>query len=397
MKEAHHALSHRKFDMENYIGIRRPDDYHEELDERIAKELGDWNPFDIDIDIIMESKALRRAAFKTQFICSAGTSSHKRTRRSHIDEVDSGSRQKSKWLGLDSTLCDAIALGHDLGHTPYGHIGEYALEEITGKPFSHVINGLNIGQHIERKGKGLNLDFEVLWGILNHSTKFRKRMYGNLNLEKEPIQEVLVTMYEDKFKYVFGDFNDVSRSPSLKHLETSFPKELYSFGTDQRERDRTLNYWFMKECAEKGYVSFEDCEAAHVFKQLRKYLYENIHPIIKWDLHIKNIEYTYEALSKMRELKDCNIAILIGCMTDNDINRISQWAIEQNVITWNKLKEESFGICEIAPYIRSNIDQTDPDLNWGIVQMAKKYPNFAQPNMNFYKQSTAIGPSKKLK
>src|SRR6056297_2795863 len=124
-----------------------------------------------DRDRIIHSKAFRRLKHKTQvFIAPEGD--HYRTRLTHTLEVSQIARTVARSLRLNEDLTEAIALGHDLGHTPFGHAGETALTEITGKEFNHNLQSLKVVDLIEKRSngsRGLNLSIEVRDGILNHT------------------------------------------------------------------------------------------------------------------------------------------------------------------------------------------------------------------------------------
>lgn len=121
-----------------------------------------------DRDRILHSKAFRRLKHKTQvFLAPQGD--HYRTRLTHTLEVSQIARTIAKALRLNEELTEAIALGHDLGHTPFGHAGEEALDKIMGEGFSHVQQSLRVVEILEKGGKGLNLTYEVLDGIRKHS------------------------------------------------------------------------------------------------------------------------------------------------------------------------------------------------------------------------------------
>lgn len=123
--------------------------------------------FQRDRDRILHSKAFRRLAHKTQvFISPEGD--HYRTRLTHTLEVSQISRTIARALQLNEDLTEAIALGHDLGHTPFGHTGEHILQDLTGNMFSHAEQSLRVIEYLENKGTGLNLTYEVKDGILNH-------------------------------------------------------------------------------------------------------------------------------------------------------------------------------------------------------------------------------------
>jgi dGTPase len=121
-----------------------------------------------DRDRIIHSKTFRRMKHKTQVFVSP-REDHYRTRLSHTLEVAQIARTLAKALRLNEDLTEAIALAHDLGHAPYGHAGEAALNEIFPGAFKHVIHSLRVGDVLEKCGKGLNLTYEVRDGIAKHS------------------------------------------------------------------------------------------------------------------------------------------------------------------------------------------------------------------------------------
>ena len=123
--------------------------------------------FQRDRDRIIHSKAFRRLKHKTQvFFAPAGD--HYRTRLTHSLEVSQIARTIAKVLRLHEELTEAIALGHDLGHTPFGHLGEQALTPFLDKPFRHSEQSLRVVDHLENDGEGLNLTWEVRDGIVHH-------------------------------------------------------------------------------------------------------------------------------------------------------------------------------------------------------------------------------------
>src|SRR2546423_8023596 len=123
--------------------------------------------FQRDRDRIVHSKAFRRLKHNTQvFIAPEGD--HYRVRLTHTLEVSQIARTVARALRLNEDLTEAIALGHDLGHTPFGHLGEEALTPFLGRPFRHNEQSLRVVDHLERDGRGLNLTWEVLDGMLHH-------------------------------------------------------------------------------------------------------------------------------------------------------------------------------------------------------------------------------------
>jgi len=164
-----------------------------------------------DRDKITHSKAFRRLMHKTQvFISPEGD--HYRTRLSHTLEVAQIARTIARALRLNEDLTEAIALGHDLGHTPFGHTGEDALDKIMPGGFRHNEQSVRVAEKLERGGQGLNLTFEVLDGILNHRG------------EGEPATlEGKVVQLSDKIGYINHDIDDAERAGLLS--EDDLPRE----------------------------------------------------------------------------------------------------------------------------------------------------------------------------
>ena len=131
--------------------------------------------FQRDRDRILHCKSFRRLKQKTQvFLLPKGD--HYRTRLTHTLEVSQNARTIAKALRLNEDLTEAIALGHDLGHTPFGHAGERALNQISPSGFQHNLQSIRVVEYLEKDGRGLNLTLEVLDGIKNHKT----RLYDSL-------------------------------------------------------------------------------------------------------------------------------------------------------------------------------------------------------------------------
>ena len=159
--------------------------------------------FQRDRDRIIHCKAFRRLAHKTQvFISPEGD--HYRTRLTHTLEVSQIARTIARALNLNEDLTEAIALGHDLGHTPFGHTGEQVLQELTGGNFSHNKQSLRVVEMLENNGQGLNLTFEVKDGILNHPTSG-----SPCTVEGKVVQ------LADKIAYINHDIDDAIRGKVL--------------------------------------------------------------------------------------------------------------------------------------------------------------------------------------
>ena len=178
-----------------------------------AEEECDIRPvFQRDRDRILHSKSFRRLKDKTQvFLTPEGD--HYRTRLTHTLEVSQNARTIAKALRLNEELVEAIALGHDLGHTPFGHAGERALNNVCSLGFAHNEQSVRTVELLEKNGQGLNLTVEVRDGILHHQTK------GNPST-----LEGRVVRFSDKIAYIHHDMDDAIRGGILK--EEDVPKEI---------------------------------------------------------------------------------------------------------------------------------------------------------------------------
>lgn len=178
-----------------------------------AEEECDIRPvFQRDRDRILHSKSFRRLKDKTQvFLTPDGD--HYRTRLTHTLEVSQNARTIAKALRLNEDLVEAIALGHDLGHTPFGHAGERALNQVCPLGFEHSDQSVRTVDVLEKNGQGLNLTFEVRDGIRNHQTKC---MPATL--------EGKIVRLSDKIAYIHHDMDDAIRGGILK--DSDVPKSI---------------------------------------------------------------------------------------------------------------------------------------------------------------------------
>ena len=179
--------------------------------------------FQRDRDRIIHCKAFRRLKDKTQvFLTPEGD--HYRTRLTHTLEVSQTARTIAKALRMNEELAEAIALGHDLGHTPFGHAGERALNRICPLGFAHDEQSVRTIDYLEKKGKGLNLTMEVRDGILNHQTKGTPHTL-----------EGKIVRLSDKIAYIHHDMDDAVRGGILK--ESDVPREIVEvIGSNTGER-----------------------------------------------------------------------------------------------------------------------------------------------------------------
>jgi dGTPase len=178
--------------------------------------------FQRDRDRIIHSKAFRRLKHKTQvFLAPKGD--HYRTRLTHVLEVSQIARTIAKALRLNEDLTEAIALGHDLGHTPFGHAGEDILREIHPGGFDHYKQSLRVVDFLEKDGEGLNLTHEVRNGILKHS-KGKGLIIPETKSDRADTFEGQVVRVSDLIAYVNHDLDDALRAGVMKRSD--IPKNI---------------------------------------------------------------------------------------------------------------------------------------------------------------------------
>jgi len=191
---------------------------------------------------------------------------HYRTRLTHTLEVSRISRTIARGLGLNEDLTEAISLGHDLGHTPFGHTGERALDEILKDEggFKHNEQSHRIVERLEVGGRGLNLTYEVRNGILCHT--------GDVMPETLEGQIVRIA---DRIAYINHDIDDAIRAGILR--ETDIPEEIVcALGTKHSERINTLILDMIKESEKSGVISLSP-PITFVFDSFRKFMYESVY------------------------------------------------------------------------------------------------------------------------
>jgi dGTPase len=160
--------------------------------------------FQRDRDRIVHAKAFRRLKHKTQVFLSP-QGDHYRVRLTHTLDVSQIARTAARALRLNEDLTEAIALGHDLGHTPFGHLGEQALTPFLGRPFRHSEQSLRVVDHLENDGGGLNLTWEVRDGIVNHPW----------SMPPPSTLEAQIVRYADRIAYLNHDIDDALRAEVL--------------------------------------------------------------------------------------------------------------------------------------------------------------------------------------
>src|SRR5471032_2159080 len=171
--------------------------------------------FQRDRDRIIHSKAFRRLKHKTQ-VFFAPTGDHYRTRLTHTLEVSQIARTIAKVLRLHEELTEAIALGHDLGHTPFGHVGERVINKLMPGGFNHYEQSLRVVDVLENDGRGLNLTWEVRDGIAKHSKGKDGSPVGMSESQRAATLEGQIMRVADLIAYVNHDIDDAVRAGMLK-------------------------------------------------------------------------------------------------------------------------------------------------------------------------------------
>lgn len=190
--------------------------------------------FQRDRDRIIHSKSFRRLKHKTQvFLAPKGD--HYRTRLTHTLEVSQIARTIARALRVNEDLTEAIALGHDLGHTPFGHAGEDILREIYPGGFEHYKQSLRVVDSLERKGRGLNLTHEVRNGIVEHSKGKGEILASG---KKSGTLEGRIVRISDIIAYVNHDLDDAIRAGVLKR--SGIPSDIFKAGDTHSKRIDTM-------------------------------------------------------------------------------------------------------------------------------------------------------------
>jgi dGTPase len=243
-------------------------------------------PFQRDRDRIVHSKAFRRLTHKTQvFVAPEGD--HYRTRLTHTLEVTTISRTVARALRLNEDLTEAIGLGHDLGHPPFGHIGEEVLDrclrERFGGGFRHYEHSLRVVDELERDGIGLNLTEQVREGIARHSG--RADPPGTL--------EGRIVRLIDRVAYINHDIDDALRAGLLR--EDELPSEpIAVLGDSGSSRIDTLVHDLVEHSARAGDI-VQGAEAGAAMGELRKFMFERVYlgPAVRAEhVRIANVVHT---------------------------------------------------------------------------------------------------------
>jgi len=274
-----------------------------------------------DRDRVIHSKSFRRMKHKTQVFLAPG-GDHYRTRLTHTLEVSQIARTIARALRLNEDLTEAIALGHDLGHTPFGHAGERALSKCSTIPFYHNEQSVRVVEKLEKEGRGLNLTWEVRDGILNHKTS-----------GKPSTLEGCIVRISDKIAYVNHDIDDGIRAGIL--TESSLPvvcTELLGHST--RDRINNLIHALVSYSQDKDIIALpKDYEEA--LSELRSFMFKDLYtnPLAKSEevkaervigmlydeymSHIDKMPEEYIERIELGEPKEVIVCDYIAGMTDN--------------------------------------------------------------------------------
>lgn len=273
-----------------------------------------------DRDRILHSKAFRRLKDKTQvFLAPQGD--HYRTRLTHTLEVSQTARTVAKALNLNEDLVEAIALGHDLGHTPFGHAGEEALNTVCPDGFAHFRQSIRVVELLEKEGSGLNLTWEVRDGILNHRTA------GSPHTLEGQIVRLC-----DKISYIHHDMDDAQRAGIISEDDIPITIRVVLGGTT-RERLNTLIHDIVLNSMGKDCI-MQSQEIAEAMRTLRQLMFDNVYknPLAKkeeskakqmlvqlyeyYSRHIERLPEEYRQLIARGEKRERVVCDYISGMTD---------------------------------------------------------------------------------
>ena len=326
---------------------------------RLKEEISDIRPaFFRDTDRIIYSLSYTRYLDKTQ-VFSNNNNDHISRRMTHVQMVSKIARTIGRALNLNEDLIEAIALGHDLGHVPFGHPGEAILNRIsleyTGRYFNHNVHSVRILKDIEDHGNGENITLQVLDGILCHNGEFVSHEYYPVDKTKEEFLDAYERCYtesnavkklrpmtlegcvvriSDVIGYIGRDIEDAIRVGLVKKedLPSSVTEVL---GTNNKEMINTIILDIISNSLNKPYIMLSD-SVYQAIKDLKQYNYENIYYKANPENVLKEYEEMFYTVFKhyLKDLKDKNTKseiyqVFVGDMNDNYLINNSD---EQKVI-----------------------------------------------------------------
>lgn len=275
--------------------------------------------FQRDRDRIIHSQSFRRLMNKTQvFLAPVGD--HYRTRLTHTLEVTQIARIIARALRLNEDLTEAAALGHDLGHTPFGHAGEMEMQRLYSPDFTHYRQSLRVVEKLENNGKGLNLTWEVRDGIVNHTGK---HMASTL--------EGVIVKYADRIAYINHDIDDACRAGILKTAD--IPADLRKIlGETHGERINRMVLSVIQASTDRPEIKMDE-EIGEATDRLRAFLFEAVYtnPVAKseegkargviaalyeyFNQHPEALPEFYQTIAKEEGIGR-SVCDYISCMTD---------------------------------------------------------------------------------
>ena len=292
--------------------------------EKPQKECHVRTDFQRDRDRILHSQSFRRLMYKTQVFLSP-SGDHYRTRMTHTLEVTQIARIIARALRLNEDLTEAAALGHDIGHTPFGHAGEYAMQQCYDPTFTHYKQSLRVVEHLERDGQGLNLTWEVRDGIVNHTGK---NMASTL--------EGVIVKYADRIAYINHDIDDACRAGILSPED--IPEGIRAvLGNAHSERINNMVNSIIRESADKPYIRMEE-QIQTAADGLREFLFERVYrnPVAKseeskaQEMLMRLFEHYVKHPEKMPALYrgNCEFEPVERCVCDFLSGMTDRYAIE---------------------------------------------------------------------
>ena len=277
--------------------------------------------FQRDRDRILHSKSFRRLKHKTQVYIVAGD--HYRTRMTHSLEVAQISRTIARGLRLNEDLTEAIALGHDVGHTPFGHAGEAVMAEIIGH-FAHNEQSLRMGEILERGGRGLNLTGAVRDGILNHTGKGMPSTF-----------EGRIVRIADRSAYLCHDYDDSLRA-GLLHA-SDLPREVIEcFGADTSAMITRMVSDMIVTSEQRGDAGLSE-EMQRVMDLFRSFMFERIY-------HSKTLAHEREQAGFVLRALVTHFMEHFDALPRAFIVRAERWGKEQSVVDYVAGLTDSYAV-----------------------------------------------------
>lgn len=250
--------------------------------------------FQRDRDRIIHSKSFRRLKYKTQ-VLMLPEGDHYRTRLTHTLEVSQIARTIARALMLNEDLTEAIALGHDLGHTPFGHMGEKVLDKLAKANglggFHHAAQSLRVVDFLEKDGKGLNLTWEVRMGILQHS-KGQVDVRSGFNLSEPSTMEAWAVRVADSVAYLNHDLDDAVRAGIVKPCD--LPQDVIEIGRTHSERINALIMDLISNSTD-GAIKFSSAMLACI-ETLRLFLNEKVYSQANAQIEDFRVDHVLSAL-----------------------------------------------------------------------------------------------------